>query len=159
MNDWNERMIDYSLIETVPAQESDREFSYQVLKAAMGKYITQVWGWDEKVEREYHALDWQKKIPKLILYDNQPIGTISLEEKTGCLEIGMFYILPEYQNKGIGSYLLEDILDNSDKAGSIVELEVLKVNPAVSLYQRYGFEIVDSNEHMYQMERKPGNAQ
>lgn len=151
-------MIDYSLIETVPAQESDREFSCQVTETTMGDYATQILGLDERERKNYHALDWQSKRPLIIMYDSQPIGTIYVSENENRIEIAQFYILPEYQNKGIGSYLLEDILDNSDKAGSIVELEVLKVNPAVSLYQRCGFEIIGSNEYQYLMERKPGNT-
>jgi len=147
------------MINLLAADESHREFCYQVSDITMGHYAAQIPDWDEDSFIKYRNEIWRKKKPMIIVHDNQPIGTIFVFENENRIEIGQFYILPEYQNKGIGSYLLEDILDNSDNAGSIVELEVLKVNPAVSLYQRYGFEIVDSNEHMYQMERKPGNAQ
>ena len=151
-------MIDYPLIKIIPAEESHREFSYQVKKAAMGGYITQIWGWDEKVQKNLHDGDWRQKRPQIILYDNKPIGTIRIVSNEDCFDIEQFYILPEYQNKGIGSDLLKNILENANKAGLLTKLAVLKINPAISLYHRHGFEIVDSNEYQYLMERKPGKT-
>ena len=151
-------MIDYFLIKLIPADESHREFGYQVKKAAMGGYITQIWGWDEKVQKNLHAGDWQQKRPQIILYDSKPVGTIRIVSNEERLEIEQFYILPEYQNKGIGSHLLKQILDNADKTGLSAKLGVLKINPAISLYRRHGFEIIDSNEYQYLMERKPGRS-
>ena len=79
-------------------------------------------------------------------------------ENENYIEIGQFYLLPEYQNEGIGSYLLSSVLENSDKTGLLAKLVVLKVNPAISLYRRHGFKIVDSNEYQYLMEREPGGS-
>ena len=151
-------MIDYPLIKIIPAEEANREFSYQVKKAAMGGYITQIWGWDEKLQKNLHDGDWRQKRPQIILYDNKPIGTIRIVSNEDCLDIEQFYILPEYQNKGIGSHLLKHILENADKTDLIVKLAVLKINPVISLYRRHGFDIVDSNEIRYLMERKPGGT-
>jgi len=151
-------MIDFSLIQIIPADESHREFSYQVKKAAMGGYITRIWGWDEIFQKKLHAGDWQQKRPQIILYDNKPIGTIRIVNNKECLEIEQFYILPEYQNKGIGSHLLKDILDKADKAQLLTKLAVMKINPAKALYERHGFETTSSNEYQYLMERKPGGA-
>ena len=148
------KMIDYSLINIIPADESNRKFAYELIEITMSRYANGLPDWDENERRKYHEEMWQSKRPKIITYNSQPIGTIYIAENKTHTEIAQFYILPEYQNKGIGSHILEGVLDNSDKAGSTVELEVLKVNPAVSLYQRYGFQIVSSNEYMYQMERK-----
>ena len=151
-------MIDYPLIKIIPAEESHREFSYQVKKAAMGGYITQIWGWDEKVQKNLHDGDWRQKRPRIILYDNKPIGTIRIVSNGDRLVIEQFYILPEYQNKGIGSHLLKHVLENADKTDLIVKLAVLKINPVISLYLRHSFEIIDSNETQYFMERKPGST-
>ena len=80
-------MIHYSLLKIVPADESHREFSYQVKKAALGGYITELWGWDETSQREFHTQDWSNKRPSIILYDNQPIGTIYFVENAVGLTI------------------------------------------------------------------------
>jgi putative hydrolase of the HAD superfamily len=151
--------IDYALIKTVPADASHREFCYRVKKAAMGEYIARVWGgWDEKVQRKFHAREWQEKRPQIILYGDQPIGTIFIFKDEKYLDIEKFYIHPEYQNKGIGSYLLKQVLDDAEKTGLTARLAVLKINPAVSLYRRHGFESVKEDDLFYFKEYKPRAA-
>ncbi len=148
--------INYSLIRLIPADETHREFSYQVKKAAEGDYIIQIWGWDEKVQRDFHTSDWETKRPQIILYDNEPIGTIFILENDGDIQIGQFFILPEYQDKSIGTYILKDILDKADASGGDTRLACLENNPVSSLYIRHGFEIVRKKEKFIFMERKPG---
>ena len=147
-------MIDCSLIRLVPGDETYKEFSYQVKKAAEGEYITSMFGWDENVQRSYHSKAWQQQKPDIIIYDGKPIGTIATIESEDCIEVGQFFILPEYQNKGIGTYLLKSILEKADQLGMNVTLRFLKNNPAKSLYVRNGFRIVDTSEILYYMERK-----
>lgn len=58
--------------------------------------------------------------------------------------IGALFILPEYQNKGIGKELLDFTKQRSD----ILELDVFKQNKsAVKFYEREGFTIVAENIH------------
>jgi ribosomal protein S6 len=53
-------MIDYSLIKLIPADETHKEFSYQVKKAAEGEYITLMFGWNENIQRDFHTKVWQR---------------------------------------------------------------------------------------------------
>ena len=157
-NDCNEQMIamiDYSLIKLIPADETYKEFSYQVKKAAEGEYITPMFGWDEDVQRDFHARDWQQRKPHIITHDGKLIGTVATIESEDCIEIGQFFILPAYQNKGIGTHLLKNILNKADQLGKNVTLRFLKNNPVKSLYVRNGFRIVDTSEIFYYMEREP----
>lgn len=62
------KKIGYSLIKLIPADEVHREFSYQVKKASLGEYITQIWGWDEVIERDFHTKSWGKYRPHIITY-------------------------------------------------------------------------------------------
>ncbi len=151
-------MIDYSLIKLVPADETYREFSYQVKKEAEGEYITSMFGWDEDVQRDFHDKAWQQQKPDIITYDGKLIGTIATIESGDCIDIGQFFILPEYQNKGIGTHLLKSILDRADQSGRNVILKFLKNNPAESLYVRNGFRLVHTGEVAHHMERKPGGS-
>ena len=147
-------MIDCSLIKLIAGDETYKEFSYQVKKVAEGEYITSMFGWDENVQRSYHSKAWQQQKPDIITYDGKPVGTIATIESEDCIEVGQFFILPEYQNKGIGTYLLKSILEKADRLGKNVTLRFLKNNPAKSLYVRNGFRIVDTSEILYYMERK-----
>lgn len=151
-------MIDYSLIRLIPADETYREFSYQVKKMAEGEYITSMFGWDEDVQRDFHIKAWQQQRPDIITYDGKLIGTIATIDSEDCVEIGQFFILPEYQNKGIGTYLLQSILGKADQMSKNVTLKFLKNNPVESLYARNGFRLIDTSEILHYMERKPGSS-
>jgi GNAT superfamily N-acetyltransferase len=151
-------MIDYSLIRLIPADETYKEFSYRVKKAAEGEYITSMFGWDEDVQKDFHDKAWQQQKPDVITYDGKLIGTIATIETEDCIDIGQFFILPEYQNKGIGTHLLENILDKADQTGKNVTLKFLKINTVKSLYLRNGFRIVDTDEILYYMEWKPRSS-
>src|SRR4030043_441555 len=153
-------MIDFSLIKIIPADESHYEFIYRVKKEAYGEYIARVFGWDEDKERAFFASDWEKQKPSVILYDNQPVGTFCFTKKegnvfTGRFFIEHFFILPEHQNKGIGSFVLKDLLDAADNAGLPVNLIYFSFNPAASLYSRNGFKVIDKREPFVMMERRP----
>jgi GNAT superfamily N-acetyltransferase len=150
------KMIDFSLIKLIPAEERHREFSYQLKKTVYGDYITRIWGWDEAEQREYHTQDWTNNRVQIVLYDGRPVGNIYVSEDEDHIEIGQFYILPEYQNKGIGTYLLEGILERADRLGLPVRLAYLHINPVASLYKRYCFKVVRSDDIFHFTERKPG---
>jgi len=147
-------MIDCSLIKLIPADETHKEFSYQVKKAAEGEYITLMFGWDEDVQRDFHAKAWQQQKPDIITYDGKPIGTIATVESEDCIEIGQLFILPDYQNKGIGTHLLKSILSKADQLGRNVTLRFLKSSRVKSLYVRNGFRLVYTSEVAHHMERK-----
>ena len=148
-------MVDCSLIRLIPADETYREFSYQVKKAAEGEYIISMFGWDENVQRDFHDRAWQEQKPDIITYDDEPIGTIATIESEDCIQIGQFFILPDYQNKGIGTYLLKSILDRADRFGKNVTLKFLTNNPVKSLYVRNGFLLVRTSEVAHHMQRTP----
>ena len=151
-------MIDYSLIRLISADESHREFSYQAKKAAEGEYITLMFGWNENVQRDFHAKAWQRQKPDIISYDGKLVGTIATIESEDCVDIGQVFISPDYQNKGIGTHLLKGILGRADQSGKKVTLRFLKNNPVKSLYIRNGFRVVDTDETLYYMERRAGGS-
>ena len=150
--------FDYSLIEIATAEESLREFSYRVKKAAEGDYITGMFGWDETKQRDFHSRDWEQKRPMIISFGSKPIGTIYIAENENYLEIGQFFILPEYQNKGIGTHVLSQILDRADRSGLTIKLAHLRNNPAAALYRRHGFKTVEDNEQFFFTERSLHNT-
>ena len=79
-------------------------------------------------------------------------------ESEHCIELGQFFILPEYQNKGIGTYLLKGILDTADRLDKKVALRFLRNNPVKSLYVRNSFRVVDTDEILCHMERRIGGG-
>ena len=146
----NEKLIAISA-----ASDDDYEFSYQVKKAAEGELIQKTLGWDEAFQRDFHKKEWTEKQPSIIKVDDNPIGTVALTENDGQIEIGQFFIQPEYQNRGIGTIILHRALQKADEVQAIIKLAFLRGNRAESLYRRNGFQLVAQTETHCYMERRP----
>lgn len=140
-------------VEVVPAADGDCEFSYQVKKAAEGELIREIFGWNEEFQRRYHVREWTERRPEIITLGGRPVGTVAVREEAGGLEIGQFFILPEYQNRGIGGEVLERVLQEADRRGLPVGLSLLEGNRCESLYRRHGFKPVARTDKLLRMQR------
>src|SRR5579859_1567508 len=86
--------------------------------------------------------------------DQRPIGAawirLLVEEKKMSDLIGdgipelAIAVLPDYIGQGIGTQLMQHLLEAARKVYPAVMLSVRKSNPARYLYERMGFEIVDT---------------
>jgi ribosomal protein S18 acetylase RimI-like enzyme len=69
--------------------------------------------------------------------------------------LSKIYILPQYQGRGIGTRLINGVLEEAHGRGLPVTLRVIRVNPARGLYERLGFVQVGETESHYLMEAAP----
>jgi len=88
---------------------------------------------------------------QIILLNNKAIGALKLAIFSSSLHIRQFQISPKMQGKGVGSRVLEDVINRGLKLKLPITLNVLLVNPAKDLYLRHGFVITSENEFEYQM--------
>ena len=94
------------------------------------------------------------EVPKLIndycniIVDNKIVGCLLLINKDDGKLLDEIYLEEEYRNKGIGTEIIKDILNNND----IVYLWVYKENKkAISLYKKLGFNVIEETESRYYM--------
>ena len=74
-----------------------------------------------------------------------------IEDNT--FEIGNICIKQEYQNKGIGTAILKEII--FENKGKNIKLQVFKINKrAIKLYEKMGFERTYENNTHYIMIKK-----
>ena len=72
-----------------------------------------------------------------------------IDDETPSFAISLY---EEYRNLGIGTALMEAMLQFlREKGYKQTSLSVQKVNYAVCMYQKAGFEIIDENEEEYIM--------
>lgn len=129
---------------TLTLLEADSDFVFDVKKQALGPYIREKWGWDEGFQRQMHRQRYRAVAAFAIAYKGQRIGTLGFTQKDAHARIGEFYILPSFQNLGLGSCVLQHCIDQANLAGLEMRLEYLKWNPVGSLYRRFGF--LDTHE-------------
>ena len=64
-------------------------------------------------------------------------------------------LLPVYRGHGIGTSLMQSILDEAAQAGLPVRIHVEQYNPAMRLYKRLGFQHVGETGVYLLMEWQP----
>jgi len=138
-----------------PALESDFSFAFEAKKDAMGEHISTRWGWDEEYQLSIHKQRWSEKPWFIVMFGEQSIGTLSIQEEPEFTRFGEFYLLSTFRRKGIGTRILSQFLERCDQSKRSVRLEYLKWNPVGSLYKRHGFEVTAENDIHYFMVRKP----
>lgn len=73
------------------------------------------------------------------------IGRLYIHEIAEELCIVDITLLPPFRNKGIGSQVLENILQYATNEGKKVILHVENTNPAIYLYRKLGFQVLNDN--------------
>ena len=146
-------MIPYTLRPYTP---SDFEFVYQTKKEAYKDYVERFWGvWDEEKQQSFF-IDFIRKVQDTLLiveYRGIPIGIYHgsvIGQDT--YEIGNIILIPQYQRKGVGKDILSNIIKGYPHFK--MRLQVFKGNPAIHLYEKLGFAIVDNTQTHNIMERK-----
>jgi ribosomal protein S18 acetylase RimI-like enzyme len=128
-----------STVELRAVSDADSEFCYQLHKAAMGAYVTAIWGWDEQTQRDFHARAFNPDRWQIITDDGVDIGMIDVEYRPGEIYLARIEICPDHQGRGIGTGLITALMAEAGQKGRAFALDVLTVNErAHALYQRLG---------------------
>jgi len=132
-----------------PATDMDWEFVASVTETCIRKYAELTWGnWVPESREDFLSASHQ-----IIEYDGDEIGCIALVEEPTAWVLKTFYILPTYQNRGIGAALMRQFIDRANVSGKPIQLRLLRVNPARRFYERHGFVISHSTDERHFMSR------
>ena len=135
-----------SAIALRPATPADAEFCYQLHKAAMGAYVTAIWGWDEQVQRAFHERAFNPHRWQIITAGQADIGMLDICYRPGEIYLSRIEILPGHQGHGIGTRIISALLEEAERKGQDLVLDVLAVNRrAQALYRRLGLTEVASH--------------
>ncbi len=137
------------------ATNLDKEFVYKVLRSASIDYVIKTWGlWDEVRQKKNFSNKYDPASVRIIRYGACEVGFVAVRYNVDEIFISELNILPEYQNRGIGSHILNNLLNKAAGEGLNVGMQVLKVNPARRLYERLGFTYCGETGTHYLMEKK-----
>lgn len=96
--------------------------------------------------------------------DHHVIGFIHVTILYETMDIVNIVVAPEYQNRGIGSLLIDYVMSEISQEVQLMTLEVnVNNHNAIKLYEKFGFEVInerknyyDGKENAYLMGRKLG---
>lgn len=136
------------------ATDNDFSFVYELKKIAYKEYIDKIWGWDDDFQIKFHRENFSSRNTKIINAGQQPIGSVDVKAEEKSIFISGLYILPQYQGKGIGTSIINGLIEMATKEKKRLELEVLRVNTrAQRLYTNLGFTLEEGDDTKFFMYR------
>ena len=127
------------MITTRNATYQDKGFLWALKIASMRQYVEQVYGWEDNAQRGYFEKGFHPEVIRIIQHDGHDAGMYELQECGEDWFLARIEILPEYQNRGIGTVVLQRMIDAMASTDKPFRLQLFKVNPARKLYARMGF--------------------
>ncbi len=151
-----------------PATDSDYDFMRRLYHAVREEEMRH-FPFDEERKKafldqqfaaqfEHYGIHYPTCERNIVEKDGEMIGRLWIDEWQDQLRLVDIALVPECRGSGIGSKLLRDILARSVASGKPVTIHVEAYNPALRLYERLGFQHVDTNGIYYLMRWTPGSS-
>jgi ribosomal protein S18 acetylase RimI-like enzyme len=132
-----------------PASSDDREFLFRLYASTRADEIAAL-GWPAAQQEAFLRMQfnaqqkwYETAYPgaeyQIIEMERQPIGRMIVLRGPGAWQLMDISLIPEYRGRGIGGELIRDLIRDCAQLGGVIKLQVLRVNPAVRLYERLGF--------------------
>jgi ribosomal protein S18 acetylase RimI-like enzyme len=147
-----------------PIGPGDEELLYLVYAGTRQEELAQT-GWSEEqkasflrmqfdAQGRYYREHYDGAEFSVILEGDRPVGRLYVARWPEEIRIVDIALLPEHRNAGIGSALLGDLISESVASGKPLSIHVERFNPALRLYERLGFEVVE-DKGVYLLMRRP----
>ena len=136
------------------ATEKDFPFFRELHRLLFRKHIEQIWGWDQDDQEQRTREAFENDVVQVIQVDNQDIGFLQVEDQEDCVRVGEIWIAPDYQNRGIGTAIVNDVIQKAFQVSKGVFLGVLRTNHrAKAFYKRLGFIVYEDDGDRFLMKK------
>jgi ribosomal protein S18 acetylase RimI-like enzyme len=133
--------------------------STRIEEMALTGWPAQQIDWFLQMQFNLQHNQWQENYPDaafdLILMKGQPVGRLYVDHQVVEIRVIDIAILPEFRGQGIGTYCLKQLIEEAKNVNKKLSLHVERNNPAMKLYQRLGFKVVNQGEVYFLMEIQP----
>jgi GNAT superfamily N-acetyltransferase len=169
MQSWTEsfQLTDGGTVELRPVTDSDDQFLLSVYASTREQELAQAeWlegqkemflRWQFDMQRREYEARFPDAVYNLILVDQQPAGRIWIgadDEQIRLLDIAL---LPEFQNRGVGTALLQRLIGHAANSGKALRHMVFVLNNnAERFYERLGFKRIEDLGAYKHMEWRAG---
>ncbi|MFJ7408879.1 MULTISPECIES: GNAT family N-acetyltransferase [unclassified Lysinibacillus] len=136
--------------------KEDEAFLYEIYTSTRNQEVDS-WGWSAEQKEDFLAMQWsaqqasyKRQFPKanhwIIVADAKCVGRILTEELPEYHHLIDIAILPNYQGRCIGTYIIVQLQKKAKVQRKAVVLHVHKTNIARYLYERLGFQVIQEDE-------------
>jgi GNAT superfamily N-acetyltransferase len=137
-----------------PARTHDFDFCEALYFAGMESIIREL-----KLDRVAQVLSlrrqWEMTQVRIITLDGADIGWLQSTTRGDALFLAQLFVQASFQRRGIGTEVINRLIGEAARGCQAVELAVVRVNPALRLYEPLGFRITHEDDRKFYMRRDP----
>ena len=148
-----------------PENPQDQEFLFTLYASTRDEEMKPVpWSDSEKhaflrmqfelQSAHYHGY-YSSASYQIILAEGRPIGRLYIHRAESQILVIDIALLPQHRGAGIGRQLLGEVLAEARAAKKPVAIHVERNNPALRLYTRLGFSVIEDKGVYYYLEWRP----
>jgi GNAT superfamily N-acetyltransferase len=137
-----------------PVEPADEEFLIAVYASTRDEELSQVeWPpgqreafvrWQAEMQRREYEARYPDAEYNVILVDEHPAGRLWIGRDSKQIRLLDIALLPEFQNLGVGTILLELLVDEARRTGKALRHMILVTNDgARRFYERLGFAVTE----------------
>ncbi|MCP5275625.1 MAG: GNAT family N-acetyltransferase [Burkholderiales bacterium] len=137
-----------------PVEQSDYDWLLDLHHTVYRELIINEFGyWDDDEELGLFLEAWETKKIDIILKQDKPVGMFIIQRQDDYLWLDEIQVEPQFQNQGIGTEIIMQLILRARKISLPIRLRVLHANQgAYRLYRKLGFQNICRAEHHNVME-------
>jgi len=100
-------------------------------------------------QQAHYAQKYPEARHDIILCNDRPVGRLYVARLDHEIRIVDITVVPAERNVGIGTHLIEQLLDEANRMGKVTRIYVEEFNPSLRLFQQLGF--LSSEQHGFHL--------
>lgn len=136
-----------------PASPADESFLCAVYASTRTQELEST-DWTPELKKQFCRMQFQAQdahyrqhypsaLFMVIQAGDVPAGRLYVDRWTQEIRIMDITLLPEHRSQGIGTQLLRELQNEAAAAGKPLSIHVETFNPALHLYERLGFKVIE----------------
>ena len=138
-----------------PPKPRDYFFAIGLYLDGAERHLTKIGRWNRRRTTIRFRQGYKQAQVQVICAGDKEIGWIQVAEFVDRLHLRQIHLIAPFRGAGIGTRLIEDLLQRAAAQKKPVTLDVIHGNPAKSLYLRLGFKQYGQDADKIQMIRRP----
>jgi ribosomal protein S18 acetylase RimI-like enzyme len=142
------------LISLRPAGHQDFDYCERLYFGEM-EWIMRELHLDRAAQAASFQQQWDPSQVSIITLDGSDVGWLQTTTQDDELFVAQMVVDRPFQRRGIGTEVLERLIVDAADANRTMRLNVVKINPALRLYERLGFQVIREDDRKFYMKRDP----
>lgn len=137
--------------------QADADFIMALTETVMRGHFEKTWGgWDPAFQWNDLRTSFPDLEHRLVVCTGVRAGYVAIRRSETSIFVVKLYLLPAYQNHGIGAAIMRELMAEARAAGKPLQLYVLPVNEAAKrFYERLGLAVAGTPGDFILMEYPP----